>query len=129
MIMFLQRLYHLILCSIQFAICSSSFQQVAQAFYTKTLYFPFPTFLCCTPIDSFLSTSSLPRVVYLPFPPGDKVLCLDGGGIRGLVQLEILKAIEELTHRRIVDLFDWIVGTSTGGILVLGMVYGEHPCK
>ena len=66
-------------------------------------------------------------VHYRPFSPlpGDKVLCLDGGGIRGLVQLEILRTIEELTHRKIVDLFDWIVGTSTGGILALGMVYGE----
>ena len=57
--------------------------------------------------------------------PGDHVLCLDGGGIRGLVQLEILRHVEELTQRRIVDLFDWIVGTSTGGILALGLVYGE----
>ena len=56
--------------------------------------------------------------------PGDWVLCLDGGGIRGLVQLEILLQIEELTQCRIVDLFDWIVGTSTGGILALGLVYG-----
>ncbi|CAI8037584.1 85/88 kDa calcium-independent phospholipase A2 [Geodia barretti] len=61
--------------------------------------------------------------------PGDKVLCLDGGGIRGLVQLEILREIEELTHRRIVDLFDWIVGTSTGGILALGMVYADMTCR
>ena len=55
---------------------------------------------------------------------GESVLCLDGGGIRGLVQLEILSHIEDLTHRRIVNLFDWIVGTSTGGILALGLVYG-----
>ena len=55
---------------------------------------------------------------------GESVLCLDGGGIRGLVQLEILRHIEELTHRSIVNLFDWIVGTSTGGILALGLVYG-----
>ena len=52
------------------------------------------------------------------------MLCLDGGGIRGLVQLEILRHIEELTHRKITDLFDWIVGTSTGGIIALGLVYG-----
>ena len=52
------------------------------------------------------------------------MLCLDGGGIRGLVQLEILRHVEELTHRKITDLFDWIVGTSTGGIIALGLVYG-----
>ena len=57
--------------------------------------------------------------------PGDHVLCLDGGGLRGLIQVEIMRHIEEVTHQRIVDLFDWIVGTSTGGILALGLVYGE----
>ena len=56
---------------------------------------------------------------------GSRILFLDGGGIKGLVQLEILSQIEEATGRRITELFDWIVGTSTGGILALGMVYGE----
>ena len=85
-----------------------------------------PTFLLCILYSSsFLLPPSPPPFCFL-HTSGDKVLCLDGGGIRGLVQLEILREIEELTHRRIVDLFDWIVGTSTGGILALGMVYGEH---
>lgn len=56
---------------------------------------------------------------------GERVLCLDGGGIRSLVQLEIFRHIEEMTGRRIMDLFDWIVGASIGGILALAMVYGE----
>ena len=32
--------------------------------------------------------------------------------------------IERRTGRKITELFDWIVGTSTGGIVALGMVYG-----
>lgn len=56
---------------------------------------------------------------------GSRVLCLDGGGIRGLVQLEMLSQLEVKTGRRIVELFDWIIGTSTGGIIALGLVYGE----
>ena len=56
---------------------------------------------------------------------GSRILCLDGGGIRGLVQLEILGEIERLSGRRITELFDWIIGTSTGGVIALGMVYGK----
>ena len=30
-----------------------------------------------------------------------------------------------MTGKSISELFDWVVGTSTGGILALGMIYGE----
>ena len=54
------------------------------------------------------------------------VLCLDGGGVKGLVELEILRQIEKkLGGGEITHLFDYIVGTSTGGIIALAMVYGE----
>ena len=56
---------------------------------------------------------------------GSRILSLDGGGIRGLVQLEILMQLEEATGRKVTDLFDWIIGTSTGGIIALTLVYGE----
>ena len=57
---------------------------------------------------------------------GSRILSLDGGGMRGLVEIEILCQIEEATGRKITELFDWIVGTSAGGILVLAMVYGNY---
>ena len=56
---------------------------------------------------------------------GSRILCLDGGGIKGLNQIEILRQIEVTTGKNIVDLFDWIVGTSTGGIIALALVYGK----
>lgn len=56
---------------------------------------------------------------------GSRILCLDGGGIKGLLQLEILRQIEVKTGKRIIELFDWIVGTSTGGVIALALVYGK----
>ena len=56
---------------------------------------------------------------------GDRVLCLDGGGIKGLILIELLSFIEKITGKKIIDLFDWFVGTSTGGILALAIVYSK----
>ena len=56
---------------------------------------------------------------------GQRILCLDGGGLKGLILIEVLIRIEQLTGRKIIELFDWIVGTSTGGVIALGLVYGE----
>lgn len=41
---------------------------------------------------------------------GYRVLCLDGGGIRGLVLCQVLRAIERAAGRPIRDLYDWIIG-------------------
>ncbi|OCT83156.1 phospholipase A2 group VI S homeolog isoform X1 [Xenopus laevis] len=54
----------------------------------------------------------------------DRLLCLDGGGIRGLVLMQLLIAIEKAAGRPIRELFDWVSGTSTGGILALAIVHG-----
>lgn len=50
-----------------------------------------------------------------------KVLSIDGGGIKGIVPAMILAEIEERTQKPICYLFDLIAGTSTGGILTLGL--------
>ncbi|NEP17171.1 MAG: patatin, partial [Leptolyngbya sp. SIO4C1] len=51
-----------------------------------------------------------------------KILAIDGGGIRGIIPAVVLIEIEKRTGSRIADLFDLIAGTSTGGILSLGLV-------
>lgn len=56
--------------------------------------------------------------------PKAKILCLDGGGIRGLILTQILIAIEEMTGKQCLEVFDWIGGTSTGGILALALCQG-----
>ena len=50
-----------------------------------------------------------------------KVLCIDGGGIRGLIPALVLAEIERRTGRRVADLVDLVAGTSTGGILACGL--------
>ena len=55
-----------------------------------------------------------------------RILSLDGGGLRGLAQLLILKRIEMLTNKKIHELFDLIVGTSTGGIIACGLTAMEN---
>lgn len=54
-----------------------------------------------------------------------RLLCLDGGGIRGLVLVQMLLEIEQLSQTPINYLFDWVAGTSTGGILALGIGIGK----
>ncbi|XP_061765736.1 85/88 kDa calcium-independent phospholipase A2 isoform X1 [Nerophis ophidion] len=55
----------------------------------------------------------------------DRLLCLDGGGIKGLVLIQMLIALEKEAGRPTRELFDWVAGTSTGGILALAVVHGK----
>lgn len=56
-----------------------------------------------------------------------KILALDGGGLRGIFAAAALAAWEEDFGKRIVDYFDLIVGTSTGGIIALALGLGRRP--
>jgi hypothetical protein len=49
------------------------------------------------------------------------VVSIDGGGIRGLIPALVLRRIENETDHATADLFDLVAGTSTGGILALGL--------
>ena len=59
-----------------------------------------------------------------------RVLAIDGGGIRGIIPATVLVDLERrLAPRSLATVFDLIVGTSTGGIIALGLTApdGEHP--
>jgi uncharacterized protein len=50
-----------------------------------------------------------------------RILSIDGGGVRGVIPARILQAIEEIAGKPIYQLFDLIVGTSTGGLISLAL--------
>ncbi|GMJ15302.1 hypothetical protein like AT1G61850 [Hibiscus trionum] len=52
---------------------------------------------------------------------GLRILSMDGGGMKGLAAVQILKEIEKGTGKRIHELFDLICGTSTGGMLAVAL--------
>lgn len=66
-----------------------------------------------------------------------KLLALDGGGIRGIMTLEILDEIERQLRKltrggdafRLCDFFDYIGGTSTGAILAAGLARGMSTAE
>lgn len=53
-----------------------------------------------------------------------KILSIDGGGIKGVFPASFLASIEETIGENIGNYFDLIVGTSTGGIIALGLASG-----
>jgi uncharacterized protein len=62
---------------------------------------------------------------FSPAPPPFQILCLSGGGYRGLYTAALLEVLEEKAgDKRLVQIFDLIAGTSIGGILAIGLAAG-----
>ena len=53
-----------------------------------------------------------------------RILAIDGGGIKGVFPTSVLATLEDSTGENIANYFDLIVGTSTGGIIALGLGLG-----
>lgn len=60
-----------------------------------------------------------------------KLLAIDGGGVRGVIALQVLARLESLLRElsgnpayRLCDYFDYIAGTSTGAIIATGLSFG-----
>ena len=75
-----------------------------------------------TNLNQKLNASDLPK----------KILTLDGGGVRGILTLGILKQIEKLAREKtgnpqlvLADYYDLIGGTSTGAIIASGLAIGK----
>lgn len=58
-----------------------------------------------------------------------KVLSIDGGGIRGIIPAILLHALLERVGKQSHETFDLIAGTSTGGIITVGIGTACHEGK
>lgn len=52
---------------------------------------------------------------------GLRILAMDGGGMKGMATVKMLKEIERGTGKQIHELFDLVCGTSTGGMLAVAL--------
>lgn len=53
-----------------------------------------------------------------------KILCIDGGGMRGVIVTQILIELQKLLSKPIVSYFDWIGGTSVGAFIASSLCLG-----
>ena len=69
-----------------------------------------------------ISRGSL-RACVKPPTAGPRILSIDGGGVRGVVPLEFLSLLQDMLDPalRVQDLFDQAFGTSSGGLIVIGL--------
>jgi len=74
----------------------------------------------------------MPTLERITEPGPKRLLSIDGGGIRGVLSLGILRQIEAILKAqsggredfRLSHYFDYIAGTSTGGIIAAGLSMG-----
>ncbi|WP_086134589.1 CBASS cGAMP-activated phospholipase [Methylocaldum sp. SAD2] len=59
-----------------------------------------------------------------PHTPKRRILCIDGGGILGTFPAAFLAGLEQHLPHPIGSYFDLIAGTSTGGIIAIGLAMG-----
>jgi len=78
----------------------------------------------------------MPRIERIHQPGPKRMLAIDGGGIRGVLSLGILARIEALLKAqsgradfRLSHYFDYIAGTSTGGIIAAGLSVGKSVAE
>ncbi|HTE15185.1 MAG TPA: patatin-like phospholipase family protein [Burkholderiales bacterium] len=70
-------------------------------------------------------------------PGQKKILAMDGGGIRGMISVEILAGIEDMLRRELkagpdfvlADYFDFVAGTSTGAIIAACIAAGMSMAR
>lgn len=78
------------------------------------------------PNNDQLTTARAQAFKNLNIPPHHRVIIsLDGGGMRGILTIQLLKQLEEVAGIPCYELADMIAGTSTGAI-ISGLIVGGH---
>ena len=81
--------------------------------------------VCCLLCISIISIADTSTKLAVANPTSNKkfrILSIDGGGVRGIIPARILQAIEEKTGKPVSELFDLVIGNSTGGLIALGLL-------
>jgi len=76
-----------------------------------------PVSLSIKRLTSMLGMHDPPR-----HPGGVRILSLDGGGMKGLATIKLLRGIERAAKRPLCELFDLVIGTSTGALLAVALM-------
>jgi len=61
--------------------------------------------------------------------PKFRILSIDGGGLKGLIPLQVIKEIEIITNQPVHKTFDLIAGTSTGGLLTCALLLSDDTIE
>jgi len=106
------------------ALCPTCIQEIAKPSRFVECAFDVPSCIIC-------GKHNIHQVQLKPKCAGVRILTLDGGGVRGVVELALLSRIQtevglEISIR---EMFDLVVGTSTGGIVALGVVMKNISLK
>lgn len=56
-----------------------------------------------------------------------RILSIDGGGIRGVYALQILKMLQEEIDQKLFEKIDCFAGTSTGALIIAAITQGYQP--
>ncbi|KAF2199844.1 FabD/lysophospholipase-like protein, partial [Delitschia confertaspora ATCC 74209] len=100
------------------AICNTCVRRFGRKSGTEKHSFLLPSCPLCGQSHS--------NVIFRLIPPtaGIRVLCLDGGGIRGVVSLTFLQHFERELYNLgcpLREFFDYVCGTSAGGFIAIGV--------
>ncbi|RWS31272.1 85/88 kDa calcium-independent phospholipase A2-like protein [Leptotrombidium deliense] len=58
-----------------------------------------------------------------------KMICFDGGGVKGVFAVQMLIELEKLLNKPINDCFNWMSGTSAGSVIASLLAIGFSPTE